>query len=610
MKKTQILIISLFFSLTICALTGFHVARADTPVIQPIAVTMNNSAPVTSVTVTDLTNPGDNLSPDNFPSDGQVYNITGMESGDLFSLSLTNIDSARDGFNENGVFSSTSSYPASDIEIDVTAYEQVQNTFSVYSVLDSDYCILTGTYLGIGSSCIVTLNATNFWSASAWSDYDTSITFPASTFNSGSSERWTIGSAFSTFPLTASDGSYSKTYLHQYYLTVDSAHGSPSQSSQWVNQFGSFSVSVNSPDIVTSGADQWVVFGPSSQTIGDVESAQTLSFSWIEQFYITVVSSYGSPNPNSQWVNQGSIFTVSVNSPYVVIPNTDRWVVIGSSSQTIGDVESAQTLSFSWTVQFYLSVSSTYGSQIGQGWYDPSATAFAGLTSGTVSGGSGTQYIFTGWSGDASGNNFSSSNPIVMTGPMNATANWQTQYQVTFASNIGGSTNPNGSNVWENAGSLSIMATPNTGYNFISWSSNTGSITFDNSNLANTNATIGGMGTITAAFATNAYTITVTQSPNGLISPGTSIIAYGGAQNFNITPNVGYHILGITVNGIAVAVTFPSGQSYQFSDISADGSLSSETSPSSTISASAGTFRGWVTQSASSTRLPRNRPAN
>ena len=61
---------------------------------------------------------------------------------------------------------------------------------------------------------------------------------------------------------------------------MTSTHGSPTQSSRWVNAGNAFTVSVTSPDVVTPNADQWVVGGPSTQSIADVEAAQTLSFAW------------------------------------------------------------------------------------------------------------------------------------------------------------------------------------------------------------------------------------------------------------------------------------------------------------------------------------------
>ena len=93
------------------------------------------------------------------------------------------------------------------------------------------------------------------------------------------------------------------------------------------------------------------------------------------------------------------------------------------------------------------------------------------------------------------------------------------QYKVSFAVSGDGSTSPIGSNVWENASSLPITATPNAGYTFSSWSSNTGSITFNNATAASATATINGTGTITASFAINTPTPTPTATPTPTSAP-------------------------------------------------------------------------------------------
>ena len=60
------------------------------------------------------------------------------------------------------------------------------------------------------------------------------------------------------------------------------------------------------------------------------------------------------------------------------------------------------------------------------------------------------------------------------------------------------------------------------------------------------------------------YTITVTQTPNGNITPGTTTVINGSTPTFTITPNQGYHIATITVNGAPLNVSSPTGQTYQF----------------------------------------------
>ena len=103
---------------------------------------------------------------------------------------------------------------------------------------------------------------------------------------------------------------------------------------------------------------------------------------------------------------------------------------------------------------------------------------------------------------------------IGLSGLLNQTP---TQYQVSFVANPsgGGTTSPSGTNVTMSAGLVSISATPNSGYIFLSWST-TGSITVTNSTSASTTASIGSSGTITANFAsTIAGGITVNSGPAG-----------------------------------------------------------------------------------------------
>ncbi len=113
---------------------------------------------------------------------------------------------------------------------------------------------------------------------------------------------------------------------------------------------------------------------------------------------------------------------------------TEQWI---SSSGTSGSITGAITINPIYFHQYYLTVIATYGSPSGSGWYDSGSTAYAGLNAGTVSGGVGTQYVFTGWGTDASGANYALSNAISMSGPETATANWKTQYYLTVTSAYG-----------------------------------------------------------------------------------------------------------------------------------------------------------------------------
>ena len=208
-------------------------------------------------------------------------------------------------------------------------------------------------------------------------------------------------------------------------------------------------------------------------------------------------------------------------------------------------MNNAITETAAWQTQYFLTVTSAYGTTSGQGWYNTNALAYAGVNSGAVSGGTGTQYVFSSWSGAASGNNYGQSNAITMNGPLTATASWQTQYQVTFAvsPSASGTTTPSGTNVWENAGSIPISVSANSGYYFSSWSATTG-ITITTPTSSSTIATIGGTGTITAAFVQLDH-FTVTASGGGNIGTQTA----GSSFSITITAKDvnGNNITGYTI---------------------------------------------------------------
>lgn len=149
----------------------------------------------------------------------------------------------------------------------------------------------------------------------------------------------------------------------------------------------------------------------------------------------------------------------------------------------------------------------------------------------TVSGPTSTQYAWQNWSGGSFGN--STSQSYTYTVPASAetlTANYITQYQVSFASNptAYGTTTPSGSQ-WANAGSIAITAASNNGYSFSSWAA-TGSITIANTLQAATTATINGPGTLTAGFYASLNHLTLTGSP-----VSTTAGQNFGSNNFQVT---------------------------------------------------------------------------
>ena len=158
------------------------------------------------------------------------------------------------------------------------------------------------------------------------------------------------------------------------------------------------------------------------------------------QHQLTTTTNYGAISPASGLYNEGQAVTISATAP--VAASGERYVWLGWTGSGVGSytgtnnpatvtINSAITEQAIWEHDYYLNVSSPNGATSGTGWYSNGTSAYASVTPTTVAGINGTHYIFTGWSGNASGTS-STSTPIIMNAPKIATANWKTQYNVTF----------------------------------------------------------------------------------------------------------------------------------------------------------------------------------
>jgi hypothetical protein len=249
---------------------------------------------------------------------------------------------------------------------------------------------------------------------------------------------------------------------------------------------------------------------------------QTLTANYKTEHYLAVNSPFGS-TLGLGWYDDGATAYAALNLGAVDFLNGSRVAFSGWSGDASGLnfsasspilMNAAKTATADWKTQHYLTATSTYGNVSGVGWYDQNAAAAATLAAGTLAAGTGTQNVFTGWSGSASGTGLTSTT-VTMNSPKTVVANWKTQYLLSFATSpsAGGSTNPSGTSVWADANSaLAISATSGVGYAFSNWTS-TGSVAFSNSAAASTTATINEPATLTANFAMSSSLVTPTPTP-------------------------------------------------------------------------------------------------
>ena len=133
-------------------------------------------------------------------------------------------------------------------------------------------------------------------------------------------------------------------------------------------------------------------------------------------------------------------------------------------------------------------------------------------------------------------------------------------FTITASSGANGAVTPAGTTTVNYGSTPTYNITPNTGYHVVDVLVNgttVGPVTSYTFPAVDTNKTIEG------TFAINTYTITASSGANGAVTPaGTTTVNYGDTPTYNITPNTGYHVVDVLVNGTSVgpvtSYTFPS----------------------------------------------------
>ncbi len=199
----------------------------------------------------------------------------------------------------------------------------------------------------------------------------------------------------------------------------------------------------------------------------------------------------------------------------------------------------------------------------------------------------GTDSIFAGWSG--SGCSGSGNCTLAMDSTKSVTATFSTKtYNITIPSVTNGTIICDKTTV--NHGSSSICTiTPSTGYHVadvIVDGTSVGAVTtYTFSNVTANHS-------ISAAFAVNTYAISTSGGTNGAITPSSNT-NYGSNKTISITPNAGYHVADVIVDGTLVgAVT-----TYTFSNVTANHSISAAFAVNTYAISTSGGTNGTITPS-------------
>jgi len=280
---------------------------------------------------------------------------------------------------------------------------------------------------------------------------------------------WSDGNTNNPRQITVTSGTVLEAlYATQYLLSIN-PNGGTATPSGWYQPNATVSVSANNPSNVTANASRFMFSSWSGDFVSNsttltvtMSKPVTLQVNWIKQYYVTIISPTGTPSGEG-WYNAGSVVTVVVQST-VQYPNGTRMIFNGWNSPTLGSnpttqitVNSPISLLAAWKTQYLVTVQSEYGSATGAGWHDAGSSVQLSIQP-EVDYNNETRRIFTGWVGDVSGN--STDVTLTISEPINAVAQWTTQYQITFE--VTGV--PNSTSVTLNLNNENYQIAPNQPY--------------------------------------------------------------------------------------------------------------------------------------------------
>jgi len=243
------------------------------------------------------------------------------------------------------------------------------------------YNVTFTTYGCGGSPYIIVDDVSYSLPCSFWLDSGSSHAFSyESPVSGGTGVQYVLTSTSYNSPFTVTYGAtITGYYKTQFYVTVNSAHGTPT-SSQWVDKYSSLPVNVQSPTETTPNQTRWRCTGFSvdhatpqagtSHTFYFIEEPHEIEFYWLQQFWLQVNTSVsGSTVTGTSWYDNGTAASILANTPYTVSAGHRfvfvSWASTGTNIASITNATSPQTtvhmnnyytVQANWKEQFYLTM--------------------------------------------------------------------------------------------------------------------------------------------------------------------------------------------------------------------------------------------------------------
>jgi hypothetical protein len=228
------------------------------------------------------------------------------------------------------------------------------------------------------------------------------------------------------------------------------------------------------------------------------------------------------------------IATATTSSGYSFVNWTEGTTVVSTDDSYSFTVSAARTLKANFIKTYTITLQSgTGGSVSGQGSYNSGSAC-------TVTASPYTGYKFINWTEGTTAVSTNSSYSFTVSANKTLKANFEIQtFSITLETSTGGTVSGQGT---FNIGSTNtVIATPNTGYNFVNWTEN-GTVVSTSTSYA---FTLNSNRNLKANFAAKTYTITLETTTGGSVS-GQGTFNYGSSNTVIATSGSGYAFLNWT----------------------------------------------------------------
>jgi uncharacterized repeat protein (TIGR02543 family) len=262
----------------------------------------------------------------------------------------------------------------------------------------------------------------------------------------------------------------------------------------------------------------------------------------IKQFALSITATNGTvtKSPSTSPYDSGTVVMLTPVPSAGYVFSSWSGDLTGSGNPGSITMNAAKNITANFTIkQFALSITATNGTVT----KSPSAGSYDSGTVVTLTPVPSAGYVFSSWSGDLTG----SGNPgsITMNAAKNITANFSNKQYTLSVNAINGSVAKSPDQAAYDSGTeVTLTPVPSTGYHFTAWS---GDLTGSSNPVT---ITMTGAKNITAGFAINSYSVTVSSGSGGTVKPaGAQSVNYGDTLKDTATANPGYSFVNWTVTG-------------------------------------------------------------